>query len=424
MEQLADNLVVEDTVPCKVETFDVYRLRKDFPILHKRIHGEPLAYLDNAATSQKPRAVIDAVKGYYEGQNANIHRGVHDLSEVATKAYEDARESVRRFIGAQSRKEIVFVRGTTEAINLVAFSYGRQHVGEGDEIIITTMEHHSNIVPWQIFCEMTGAVLRVVQINDHGEIIFEEYTKLLNERTKLVSVVYISNSLGTINPVEAIIDRAHERNVAVLLDGAQAVPHKQIDVRKLDCDFFAFSGHKVFGPTGIGVLYVKEEHLEKMAPYQGGGDMIKSVTFERTTYNELPHKFEAGTPNIAGVIGLGRALEYVRSVGYENIEHHETELLEYCTDVLSSFRQLRIIGTAAQKAGVVSFVLDDIHPHDVGTVLDQYGIAIRTGHHCTQPVMDRFNVPATSRASFAFYNTKEEIDRLAEGIHKVIKLFA
>jgi cysteine desulfurase/selenocysteine lyase len=401
---------------------DVERIRKDFPILQQKVHGKPLVYLDNAATAQKPQAVLDAIKHYYEAQNANVHRGVHHLSELATSAYEGARKKVKEFINADSTKEIIFTRGTTEGINLVASSYGRANLEEGDEILISTMEHHSNIVPWQILCQQTGAKLRIIPINDDGELILEEYEKLLNERTRLVAVVHVSNSLGTINPIKRIIDLAHDNSVPVLVDGAQALPHSKVDVRKLGCDFYAFSSHKVFGPTGIGVLYAKEAILENMPPYQGGGDMIKSVTFEKTIYNDLPHRFEAGTPNIAGAVGFGKALDYVAGIGHERIAAHEKELLEYATEALSTIESLKIIGTAREKASVISFVLDGIHPHDVGTILDREGIAIRTGHHCTQPLMARFNVPATSRASFAFYNTREEIDRLVKGIHNVIAM--
>ncbi len=408
---------------CPIEFLDVERIRDDFPILHKRVRGKRLVYLDNAATTQKPRQVIDALQAYYESENANIHRGVHYLSELATQKYEDARTKVRKFINAGSDREIIFTRGTTEAINLVAFSYGRVTMKAGDEIIITAMEHHSNIVPWQLLCEQTGAVLRVIPINDAGEIVFREYEALLNERTKLVAVVHISNSLGTINPVKRIIEKAHEYDVPVLLDAAQAVAHGAVDVQDLDCDFFAFSGHKMFGPTGVGVLYGKESLLEAMPPYQGGGDMIKSVTFEKTTYNDLPHKFEAGTPNIAGVVGLGAAVDYIVDLGFEKIASHEDALLNYAHETLSGIDEVRIIGTARHKTAVVSFVIADIHPHDVGTILDQNGIAIRTGHHCTQPVMERFGVPATSRASFAFYNTMDEVNHLVEGIYGVINLF-
>ncbi|MFQ5822022.1 MAG: SufS family cysteine desulfurase [bacterium] len=423
METLVDNYTIKDSAPTKVELFDVYKVRQDFLILRQQVHGKPLVYLDNAATTQKPRVVIDSISAYYESQNANIHRGVHYLSEKSTKSYEDARKGVKDFINASSHQEIIFVRGTTEAINLVAHSYGKKFIADGDEIIISTMEHHSNIVPWQILCEATGARLRIIPINDNGEIIFEEFEHLLNEKTKLVSVVHVSNSLGTVNPVKNIIALAHKRDVPVLIDGAQAVPHTKVDVQDLDCDFYVFSGHKVFGPTGVGVLYAKETILENMPPYQGGGDMIKSVTFEHTTYNDLPYKFEAGTPNIAGVIGLGKALDYVSKIGYGNIATHEKELLSYATEALSTIKPLRIIGNAAKKATVISFVIEGVHPHDVGTVLDREGIAVRTGHHCTQPVMRRFNVPATSRASLAFYNTKDEIDILVKGIQRVLTLF-
>jgi cysteine desulfurase/selenocysteine lyase len=403
--------------------FDVERIRQDFPILGQRIYGKPLAYLDNAATSQKPQAVIDAITRYYSTQNANIHRGVYYLSEIATQAYEDSREYIRRFLNANSTREIIFTRGTTEGINLVAHAFGRLSVKEGDEVIISTMEHHSNIVPWQILCEEKGAKLRVIPINDDGEMILEEYARMLSERTKLVAIVQISNSLGTINPVERMTHMAHEVGAVVLVDGAQVVPHAKVDVQALDVDFFTFSGHKVFGPTGVGILYGKEELLESMPPYQGGGDMILSVTFEKTIYNELPYKFEAGTPNIADGIALSKALEYVEDIGYENIALHENALLAYATDSLLAVDGLKIIGTAREKASVISFVIEGIHPHDVGTILDHEGVAIRTGHHCTQPVMARFGVPATSRASLAFYNTKEDVDRLVAGLRKVIRMF-
>ena len=372
--------------------FDVERVRADFPILAQKVHGKPLVYLDNAATSQKPRAVIDAMSGYYEGTNANIHRAVHLLSEQATEEYEAARATVQKFINAASPTEIIFVRGTTEGINLVAQTYGRAQIHAGDEVIVTDMEHHSDIVPWQLLCEDRGAKLRVVPINDRGELILEEYAKLLGPKTKLVCVTHVSNALGTINPVRKIVDMAHSHGIPVLVDGAQAVPHLKVDVQALDCDFYSFSGHKVYGPTGIGVLYGKKALLEAMPPYQGGGDMILSVTFEKTTYNRLPYKFEAGTPDIAGVIGLGAALEYVGGLGIENIAAHEHELLDYATAAVSSIPGLKIIGTAREKAGVLSFMLENIHPHDIGTILDREGIAIRTGHHCSQPVMQRFGV--------------------------------
>jgi cysteine desulfurase / selenocysteine lyase len=403
--------------------YDVERVREDFPILYTTVRGKPLVYLDNAATTQKPLHVIDADQRYYHSQNANIHRGVHYLSEVATFEYEKARGKVKNFLNAADNHEIIFVRGATEAINLVAHGYGRKFIGEGDEVIISAMEHHSNIVPWQIVCEEKKAVLRVIPMNDDGELLLDEYEKLLSPKTKFVSVVLVSNSLGTINPVKEIIERAHALNIPVLVDGAQAVSHMSIDVRDLDCDFFAFSGHKVFAPTGVGALYGKAEILERMDPYQSGGDMIESVTFEKTTFNALPYKFEAGTGNIAGVVGLGTAIDYLRRVGLESIQAYEHDLLEYGTSVLTSIDGIRLIGTAKEKAGVLSFTLDNIHPHDIGTILDQEGIAIRTGHHCTQPVMKRFGIPATARASLALYNTKEELDALARGIGKVKEIF-
>jgi cysteine desulfurase/selenocysteine lyase len=409
--------------PLSATLLDVRKIREDFPVLRERVHDRPLIYLDNAATSQKPQPVIDAMNRYYEAENSNIHRGVHFLSAQATLAYEQARSAVRRFIHARSDREIVFVRGTTEGINLVAQSYGRSFLREGDEIILSAMEHHSNIVPWQLLGDQTGAKLRILPMNQDGEIIVERLDGLLNERTRFVSLVHVSNSLGTINPVKQIIRKAHERGVPVLLDGAQAVPHMTVDVQDLDCDFYAFSGHKMFAPTGVGILYGKESLLDRMPPYQGGGDMIRSVTFEKTTYNELPHKFEAGTPNISGGIGLGAAVDYVERIGLKNIEAYERELMRYGTETLTRIEDLRLIGTAREKAAVLSFVLQGIHPHDVGTLLDLEGIAIRTGHHCTQPVMQFFGVAATSRASLAFYNTTEEIDALAEAIQKTLKVF-
>jgi cysteine desulfurase/selenocysteine lyase len=403
--------------------FDVQRIRADFPILKQRVHGKPLVYLDNAASTQKPRAVIDALVRYYETDNANIHRGVHQLSQQATQHYEEARAKVQRFLHAAEAREVLFTRGTTEAINLVAQTYGRQHVRAGDAVVITTMEHHSNIVPWQILCEEKGAVLRVAPISDAGELLLDELEKLLGPRTRFVSVVHVSNTLGTINPVRQVIALAHRRQIPVLIDGAQAVPHLPVDVQELDCDFYAFSGHKLYGPTGIGVLYGKARLLEAMPPYQGGGDMISSVTFAKTTYNVLPYKFEAGTPNIAGTIGLGAAIDYVNGIGLDAIATHEQDLLEYATEALLAIPGIRIIGTAKEKAGAISFVLDGVHPHDIGTILDQEGIALRTGHHCTQPLMDRFGVPATARAALAFYNTKDEIDALARGLDKVKEVF-
>ena len=404
-------------------SFDVQAIRSDFPILQQKVYGKPLVYLDNAATSQKPKAVIDAVLHFYTSECSNIHRGVHALSERATKAYEETRAKARRFINAAEEREIIFVRGTTEGINLVAQSYGGTHVQAGDEIIISTMEHHSNIVPWQILAEQKGAALRVVPINDSGEFLMDEYKKLLGPRTRLVSVAHVSNALGTINPVREIIQLAHRWNAPVVIDGAQAVPHMRVDVRELDCEFYAFSSHKMYGPTGTGVLYGKARLLEEMPPYQGGGDMISSVTFEKTIYNKLPYKFEAGTPNIADGIAFGAAIDYLERIGLENIAAYEHELLEYATQALTSIPGVRLIGTAKEKASVVSFVLEGVHPHDMGTILDQDGIAIRTGHHCAQPVMDRFGVPATARASLSFYNTREEIDALADGVRKVSEVF-
>ncbi len=404
--------------------FDVEAVRRDFPILSREIGGKPLVYLDSAATSQKPQVVIDTLSAYYTGMNANIHRGVHTLSQEATEAYEGARGKVRQLINAAEDAEIVFTRGTTEGINLVAQTLGAQRLGQGGEVVISNMEHHSNVVPWQILCEQTGGRLRVVPINDDGELLMDEYESLLGPQTALVSIVHMSNALGTINPVKDIVALAHAHGIPVLLDGAQATPHLPVDVRELDCEFYAFSGHKLFGPTGIGVLYGKREWLESMPPYQGGGEQIKSVTFEKTIYNDLPYKFEAGTPHIAGVIGLGAAIDYVNGVGLARAAAHEHELLEYGTEQLQSIEGLRLIGTAREKAGVLSFVLDGIHPHDIGTVLDTQGIAIRTGHHCAQPLMQRFQIPATARASFAFYNTRGEIDALVEGIHKTFEVFS
>jgi cysteine desulfurase/selenocysteine lyase len=410
--------------PAPAADFDVYRVRADFPILSRKIQGKPLVYLDNAATTQKPQAVLDALIRYYTLENSNVHRGVHTLSELATEGYEHARTIAQRFINAADPKEIVFVRGATEGINLVAQSWGRSNISAGDEIVISAMEHHSNIVPWQILCQQVGAKLRVAPINDAGELLLDEFAKLLSPKTKLVAMVHVSNALGTINPARKIVEMAHAANARVLLDGAQAVPHMAVDVRALDCDFYVFSGHKVYGPTGIGVLYGKAELLEAMPPYQGGGDMISSVTFEKTLYNRLPYKFEAGTPHVSGAIGLGAALEYVNNLGIERIARHEHEVLEYGTARLRQIPDLRLIGTAKEKAGVISFVLDGIHPHDIGTILDREGIAIRTGHHCAQPLMERFGVPATARASLALYNTTEEMDTLAAGLAKVREVFA
>lgn len=403
-------------------TFDVYKVRKDFPILDQKVHGKPLVYLDNAATTQKPLAVIEAIEQYYRQDNSNIHRGVHTLSERATADYEKVRESARKFLNAADSKEIIFVRGTTEAINMVAQTYGRKNVGNGDEVLITALEHHSNIVPWQLLCEEKGAKLRVAPINDRGELLLEEFEKLLTPKTKIVAVAHLSNALGTINPVREIVRMAHARNIPVLVDGAQAVARMQVDVQELDCDFYALSSHKLYGPTGVGILYGKTKLLEAMPPWQGGGDMIASVTFEKTIYNRLPYKFEAGTPNIADTIGFGAAIEYVNRLGLEEIERHEADLLSYATKLVEAIPGVRIIGTAKEKAGALSFVMDDAHPHDIGTILDSEGIAIRTGHHCAQPVMQRFGIPATARASFGLYNTREEIDSLVAGIHKVQKV--
>ncbi len=400
-------------------SLNVEEIRKDFPALQQKVYGKPLVYLDNAATTQKPQVVLDALHHYYSTINSNVHRGIHYLSEQATHAYEEARIATQRFLRASEPAEIVFLRGTTEAINLVAQSYGRSLVGNGDEIIISWIEHHSNIVPWQMLCDQVGAKLRVIPVSDQGELILDEYTKLLNDRTKLVAIGHVSNALGTIHPIKKIIHMAHESGAVVLVDGAQAVPHISVDVQELDCDFYAFSAHKVYGPTGIGVLYGKEKLLERMPPYQGGGEMISSVSFEKTTYNKLPHKFEAGTPNIAGVIGLGAAIGYVSRIGYERIAEHEQILLRHATDAVSTLAGLRIIGTARQKSSVLSFIMEGLHPHDVGTVLDREGIAVRAGHHCAMPTMQRFGVPATTRASFGFYNTSEEVDRLVTGLQKV-----
>ena len=405
-------------------SWDVERIRADFPVLRQTVNGKPLVYLDNGASSQVPQVVIDRGSLYLEQEHSNIHRGVHYLSQKATTAYEGAREKVKRFINAREAKECIFVRGTTEGINLVMHGYGRKFIGNGDEIIISAMEHHSNIVPWQMLCEEKGARLRVIPMNDAGELLLDEYDALLNERTKLVAVMHVSNALGTINPVREMIEQAHKYGVPVLIDGAQSAPHMPIDVQDLDCDFYAFSGHKMFAPTGSGVIYGKAALLEQMNPFQGGGDMIKSVTFEKTIYADLPNKFEAGTPAIASQIGLGAAIDYLNSIGREQAAAHEQELLRYATERISAIEGVHIIGTAREKASVLSFIIDDIHPHDIGTILDQEGIAVRAGHHCAQPVMQRFNVPATARASFAFYNTREEIDILARTVEKVIEMFS
>ncbi len=393
--------------------------RHQFPLLHEQVNGKQLVYLDNAATSQKPQVVIDTIMRYYQSENSNIHRGVHYLSEKATQAYEKARVKVQAFLNAAHREEIIFVRGTTEGINLVAQTYGRKNVKQGDEVLISGMEHHSNIVPWQMLCEEKGATLHVIPMNDSGELLLDEYEKLLTLKTRIVAITHVSNALGTVNPIKQMIASAHKHGIPVLIDGAQAVPHMKVDMQDMDCDFYAFSSHKMFGPTGVGVLYGRKKLLEAMPPYQGGGDMIKSVTFEKTIYNDLPYKFEAGTPNIAGGLGLGAAIEYVQKLDLKAIGEYEHELLAYATEKLLTIPGVRIIGTAKEKAAVLSFVMEGIHPHDIGTILDVEGIAIRTGHHCAQPVMLRFGVPATARASFAFYNTKDEVDALVKGIYKV-----
>ena len=409
-------------VPARVP-FDVDAIRRDFPILAREVHGKPLAYLDNAASSQRPRAVIDAISSYYQTHHANVHRGVHALSQEATELFEGARDKIRRFINARSSKEVVFVRGTTEAINLVAQSFGRPRCGPGDEILITWLEHHSNIVPWQLLCQQTGATLKVAPITRTGEIDFGAFEALLSDRTRLVALTHVSNALGTIVPVERFIKAARKRGVPVLLDGAQAVPHLSVDVQALDCDFYCFSGHKMCGPTGIGVLYGRESLLREMPPWQGGGDMILSVTFEKSTYNDLPWKFEAGTPDIAGAIGLGAAVDYLGSLGMGRIAAAEHELLQYANERLAAVPGLRFVGTAPHKAAVVSFTLDGIHPHDLGTIVDHEGVAIRTGHHCAMPIMDFFKVPATARASFAFYNTRSEVDRLVGALGTAREMF-
>ena len=404
--------------------FDVLKIRRDFPALSQSVKGKPLVYLDNAATTQKPLQVIEAVNRYYRLDNANIHRGVHELSERATAAYEAVRETVRKFINAASVREIIFVRGTTEGINLVAQSFAKNILHGGEDVVISGLEHHSNIVPWQMVCGEKGAHLKVAPINDEGEIVIDAYEKLLTQKTKLVAIGHVSNALGTVNPVKPMIAAAHARGIPVLVDGAQAMAHMRVDVRDLDADFYVFSGHKMFGPTGIGVLYGKESFLNSMPPYQGGGDMIKSVSFEKTIYNDLPYKFEAGTPNIAGTIGLGAAVDYLSQIDIDAVESYERELLDYATRALGKIEGVRLVGTAREKLGVVSFLIDTVHPHDIGTILNEEGIAIRTGHHCAQPVMERFGISATARASFAFYNTKDEVDVLVRGIHRVQEVFS
>ena len=403
--------------------FDVRRVREDFPILKQRIYGRPLVFLDSAASAQKPRAVIRAVQQCYEREYANIHRGVYFLSERATELFEGARAKVQRFLNAREAREIIFVRGATEAINLVAQTYGRKFLNRADEVVISTLEHHSNIVPWQMLRDEKGLTLRIIPIDDSGALLMDEYEKLLGARTKLVAVTHCSNALGTITPVKEIIRLAHEKGIPVLVDGCQAVPHMPVDVRDLDCDFYVFSGHKLYGPSGIGVLYGKAALLEAMPPYQGGGDMISTVTFEKTEYNVIPHKFEAGTPNIAGAIGLGAAIDYVAALGFDEIVDHEQELLEYATEALSETNSLRLFGTVEDKVCILSFIIDGVHPHDLGTILDHEGIAIRAGHHCAQPLMDRFGVTATARASFGLYNTREDVDALVAGVRKAVEFF-
>lgn len=420
---LPNNDQLSFTTPASVEQIDWQAVRNDFPLLKQQVYDKPLAYLDNAATTQKPNVVIETIEHYYRQDNANVHRGVYALSERATQAYEASRDKVQGFLHAALREEIVFVRGTTEAINLVAQSFGRPRLTAGDEILISAMEHHSNIVPWQIMCEQTGARLKVIPITDSGEIQLDDYRQLLSNRTKLVAITHMSNALGSIPPVQEIISMAHAQGIPVLLDGAQAAPHLTVDVQALDCDFYAFSGHKVYGPTGIGVLYGKQALLEVMPPYQGGGDMISQVSFDKTLFNVLPYKFEAGTPNIAGAIGLGAALDYVRTIGLDNIARRELRLLDYATQALESVKGLRIVGTAKHKASIISFVLDTAHPHDISSILDREGVAIRAGHHCAMPLMDRFGVPATARASLAFYNNEEDVDRLLLGVNEVHAIF-
>jgi cysteine desulfurase/selenocysteine lyase len=410
--------------PAIQKSLDVYGIRQQFPILTREVKGKPLVYFDNAATSQKPQAVIDALINYYTTYNANIHRGIHTLAEEATTAFEATRDAVQQFIHAASREEIIFTRGTTEGINLVAYTWGRQNIKAGDEIIISTMEHHSNIVPWQILCEEKGAVLKIIPITDEGELLIDEYKKLLSPKTKLVSVVHVSNALGTINPVKQIIDAAHEAGAVVLIDGAQSAVHLDINVQQMDCDFFVFSAHKLYGPTGVGVLYGKEHLLETMPVFHGGGEMIKEVTFEKTIYNDLPYKYEGGTPNIADIIAFKAALGFINQTGKENIQEHEEELLLYATKQFQQIPGLKIIGTAKEKISVVSFIIDNFHPQDIGILLDNSGIAVRTGHHCTQPLMNRFGITGTVRASFAVYNTKEEIDELIAGVQKTIKMLS
>ncbi len=418
--EVASQKTVPDAAP---QGLDVRAVRLDFPALHQEIHGHPLVYLDNAASAQKPQAVIDALVKGYSKSYSNVHRGVHTLSQRATDDYEQARSTARAFLGAEKDEEIVFVRGTSEAINLVAWSFARPRLGPGDQVLISHMEHHSNIVPWQMVCEDSGAELVVAPIDDRGQLDLEAFKTLLSAKTKMVSLVHISNALGTINPVKEVVAAAHEKGIPVMLDGAQAAPHGAVDVQALGCDFYAISSHKLFGPTGIGALYGRYEHLESMRPYQGGGEMIRYVSFDKTEYNVPPHRFEAGTPNIVGAIGMAAAMDYVTGLGFAEIVTHEAALLDYAHQRLSAIPQVRLIGTAEHKASVVSFTIDGAHPHDIGTILDHQGIAVRAGHHCAQPIMDRFGLPATARASFAFYNTLDEVDRLADGVGKVIDMF-
>ena len=399
-------------------------IKEEFPILSKKVNNKSLIYLDNASTTQKPRAVIETIQNYYESTNSNIHRGVHHLSQKATEEYENSRETIQHFIGAKSSKEIIFVRGATEAVNLVANSYVKPLLSEGDNIIISQMEHHANIVPWQIIAKEKKAEIRVIPINEKGELIISELDNLIDNQTKFISLNHVSNSLGTVNPIEQLIQKAHQNNIRIMIDGAQAVQHMKVNVSDLDVDFYCFSGHKMYGPTGIGILYGKKEILDKMEPYQGGGDMIKSVTFEKTIYNDVPHIFEAGTPNIVGAIGLGKAVDFIEKMTLEKIEEHEMNLLDYATEKISEIKGVKIIGTSNKKASVISFIMEGIHPHDIGTIMDNLGIAIRAGHHCTQPVMDFYEIPATARASFAIYNTEEDVDKLIEGIEKTIEVFA
>lgn len=420
---MKQTLPTSHSLELSTTTFDVEKIRKDFPVLHQKVRGNPLVYFDNAASSQKPIQVIDAISNYYREDHANIHRGVHTLSQRATEKFEAAREKIRAYFNANEAREIIFVRGATEAINLVAQTFGRKNVKAGDEILISYLEHHSNIVPWQMLCEEKGAVLKVIPMNEKGELILPEFEKLLSDKTKLLAITHVSNALGTVNPIRWMIQKAHALGVPVLVDGAQAVPHMRVDFQALDCDFYALSGHKLFGPTGIGVLYGKEKYLDEMPPWQGGGDMIRTVSFEKSTFNELPYKFEAGTPDISGAIGLGAAIDYLTKIDLNAALKHEHEVLEYATARLSQIPGIKFIGTAREKLGLISFELEMVHPHDIGTILDESGVAIRTGHHCAMPIMKFFNVPATARASFAFYNTKQEVEVMVRALECVKQLF-